>query len=169
MRGDAPQSRRRVAVIGAGAAGLCAAKHLLGQGIDVVIHELGNHIGGLWVDLPFLSAELSPVRERWLELFHHVVHPACPGLYFLGFFNVSGGGNIRMMDDQAEWVAAIESGRVALPEPADMTRAIAADREDKIKRNPDSPRYGLELDPRDYRAGLSREMRQGMKRTARVK
>lgn len=124
---------------------------------------------GYQVDLPFLSPELSPVRERWLELFHHVVHPACPGLYFLGFFNVSGGGNIRMMDDQAEWIAAIESGRVVLPEPADMTRAIAADREDKIRRYPDSPRYGLELDPRDYRAGLSREMRRGLKRAVRVR
>lgn len=275
MRGDTSQSRRQVAVIGAGAAGLCAAKHLLGQGIDVVIHELGSHIGGLWVyendnglspayqslhvnseiavtaykDFPFppsaplypdhremaaylqayadhfnlrphtrFNSRVTSVRpadgggwdvtlaqgctERFdavvvasghqgvpshppfakdftgQYLHSHgyrepepfkgqhvlvVVRPACPGLYFLGFFNVSGGGNIRMMDDQAEWVAAIESGRVALPEPADMTRAIAADREDKIKRYPDSPRYGLELDPCDYRAGLSREMRQGMK------
>ena len=40
---------RQVAVIGAGAAGLCAAKHLLGKGMEVVIFELGSHIGGLWV------------------------------------------------------------------------------------------------------------------------
>ena len=41
--------QRRVAVIGAGAAGLCAAKHLLAKGIDVVVYELGTCIGGLWV------------------------------------------------------------------------------------------------------------------------
>jgi superfamily II DNA/RNA helicase len=42
-------SQRRIAVIGAGAAGLCAAKHLLAHGIDVVVYELGTRIGGLWV------------------------------------------------------------------------------------------------------------------------
>ena len=42
-------TQRRVAVIGAGAAGLCAAKHLLAKGVDVVVYELGTRIGGLWV------------------------------------------------------------------------------------------------------------------------
>ena len=37
------------AVIGAGAAGLCAAKHLVESGIEVVIYEIGTQIGGLWV------------------------------------------------------------------------------------------------------------------------
>ena len=40
---------RRAAVIGAGAAGLCAAEHLRDKGIDVAIFELGSRIGGLWV------------------------------------------------------------------------------------------------------------------------
>ena len=40
---------RRAAVIGAGAAGLCAAKHLLQAGLDVTVLELGSRIGGLWV------------------------------------------------------------------------------------------------------------------------
>ncbi len=43
------QNPRRVAIIGAGAAGLCAAKHLLEVGIDVTIFEIGSHVGGLWV------------------------------------------------------------------------------------------------------------------------
>ena len=44
-----PAGRRRVAVIGAGAAGLCAARHLLARGVEVVVYELGTCIGGLWV------------------------------------------------------------------------------------------------------------------------
>ena len=40
---------RKIAVIGAGAAGLCAAKHLLAKGMEVVVFELGTCIGGLWV------------------------------------------------------------------------------------------------------------------------
>ena len=38
----------RVAVIGAGACGLCAAKYLLQAGFDVTIHEIGSQIGGMW-------------------------------------------------------------------------------------------------------------------------
>ncbi len=37
------------AVIGAGAAGLCAAKNLVANGIDATVFEAGSHIGGLWV------------------------------------------------------------------------------------------------------------------------
>jgi len=33
----------KVAVIGAGAAGLCAAKHLLAQGLDATIQKRGQH------------------------------------------------------------------------------------------------------------------------------
>lgn len=40
---------RKAAIIGAGAADLCAAKHLMGKGIEMVVNELGSHIGGLWV------------------------------------------------------------------------------------------------------------------------
>ena len=40
---------RSFAVIGAGAAGLCAAKYLIQSGFDnVSIFELGTQIGGLW-------------------------------------------------------------------------------------------------------------------------
>ncbi|MEU0488907.1 NAD(P)-binding domain-containing protein [Nocardiopsis sp. NPDC006139] len=42
-------SRPRVAVIGAGAAGLAAAKALLDRGLEPVVHERGDRPGGLWV------------------------------------------------------------------------------------------------------------------------
>ena len=114
---------------------------------------------GYEVHLPFLSEALSPMRGRWLELFHQVVKPEVPGLYFLGFFNVSGGGNIRMMDDQARWVAALETGEVGLPSPQAMTRTIQKEHENVTRLYPDSPRYALELDPRAYRGALAGEMR----------
>ncbi len=38
----------RVAVIGAGAAGLCAAKALVDEGLDVTVLEKGDRPGGLW-------------------------------------------------------------------------------------------------------------------------
>lgn len=48
-RRAAEDGKTHVAVIGAGAAGLCAAKHLLGRNIEVTVFELGSRIGGLWV------------------------------------------------------------------------------------------------------------------------
>ena len=42
-RGD-----KRVAVIGAGACGVCAAKYLLDSGFDVTVFEIGSQIGGMW-------------------------------------------------------------------------------------------------------------------------
>ena len=124
------------------------------QSFDTMIAATGYE-----VDLPFLGPDASPVRGRWLELYRHVVRPGYKGLYFLGFFNVSGGGNIRMMDDQAGWVAALEAGEVGLPADGDMLRVIRQDRETTVRLYPDSPRYALELDPGTYRAALAGEMR----------
>lgn len=46
-----PTSSRapRVAVVGAGAAGLASAKALLDEGLDVTVFDLGDRPGGLWV------------------------------------------------------------------------------------------------------------------------
>ncbi len=118
---------------------------------------------GYEVHLPFLSEKLSPMKGHWLELFHQVVKPGVAGLYFLGFFNVSGGGNIRMMDDQAAWVAALENNELGLPAAADMHRVIKSQRETITRMYPGSPRYALELDPREYRASLAGEMRRASK------
>ncbi len=118
---------------------------------------------GYEVHLPFLAKEHSPVNGRWLDLFHQVASLAAPNLYFVGFFNVSGGGNIRMMDDQAQWIAALEAGELHLPGRDAMVRAIQKEREEKTRLYPDSPRYGLELDPRAYRKALASEVRRAAK------
>ncbi len=40
---------KSVGIVGAGAAGICGARHMLAQGFDVTIYEIGSHIGGMWV------------------------------------------------------------------------------------------------------------------------
>jgi dimethylaniline monooxygenase (N-oxide forming) len=40
---------KKVAIIGAGAAGVCTAKYMLGAGFDVTVFEAGSYVGGLWV------------------------------------------------------------------------------------------------------------------------
>ena len=112
---------------------------------------------GYVTTFPYLYPAHIPLAGTRPVLYNRVVHPTVPGLYFVGLFDVSGGSNIRMMDDQSEYVAAIATGRVRLPDTAGMEQAIQADHDWAAKQFPDSPRYGLELDPFRYRRLLARE------------
>ena len=114
---------------------------------------------GYLVELPFLPPQCSPMEGHWINLYQRVVHPQQAGLYFVGFFNVSGGGNIRMMDDQSRWVTDLVTGQARLPSAQAMREGILADRALVQERYPDSPRYGLELDPMDYRRSLAKAIR----------
>ena len=116
---------------------------------------------GYAVDLPFLAPELRPLAGHRLELFLRIVHPRQRGLYFAGMFNVAGGGNIRMMDDQAEWIAELVCGDKSPPDETRMRRVM--DEEQAYLRHhfPGSARYALELDPTFYRKQLGRERKRG--------
>ncbi len=114
---------------------------------------------GYAVDLPFLAPALRPLDGHRLELFLRVVHPAQRGLYFAGMFNVAGGGNIRMMDDQAEWITRLVCGDEGLPEPAQMRRVMEQEQAFLRRHYPGSPRYALELDPGFYRKQLAHQRR----------
>ena len=112
---------------------------------------------GYVTHLPFLDATQSPMQGHKFRLYNRVVHPDLPGLFFIGFFDVTGGSNIRMMDDQAEYIAAIASGGVTLPRPEEMDKAIAEDFAWYAVLFPDTPRYANELDPVRYRQIISRD------------
>jgi cation diffusion facilitator CzcD-associated flavoprotein CzcO len=113
---------------------------------------------GYSVELPFLAPELRPLNQHRLELFLRVVHPGQRGLYFVGLFNVAGGGNIRMMDDQAEWVTQLIQGRLALPDAREMRASMEEEQRFLGRHYPGSARYALELDPVFYRKQLQREL-----------
>lgn len=121
--------------------------------VDTIIAATGYEI-----DLPFLPDEVSPVRERRMEAYQRVVHPERPGLYFVGFFNVSGGANISMMDTQSAWVAALVGGRCGLPSPSRMRADVRRERARNARRFPGTARYGLELEPARYKKRVAREI-----------
>lgn len=127
--------------------------------VEVMIAATGYEI-----DLSFLAPEVSPVVGRRVDLYQRVVHPDWPGCYFVGFFNVSGGANISMMDVQSEWIAALVDGRVSLPTPAEMRAGIEAEKRFLARRFPQAARYGLELDPVRYRKAIARELRRAPQR-----
>ncbi|MDN5925642.1 MAG: NAD(P)-binding domain-containing protein [Hyphomicrobiales bacterium] len=112
---------------------------------------------GYLTDLPFLPQGTSPLDGTRLSLYNRVVHPSLPNVFFIGFFDASGGSNIRMMDDQAEYLSTIASGKITLPPHDEMLRAIQADHDFQERQFPDRPRYGLELDPFRYRKALARD------------
>jgi hypothetical protein len=112
---------------------------------------------GYEVDLPFLSSKLAPLHKGQLNLFLRVVHPEQKNLFFAGMFNVAGGGNIRMMDDQAEWIADIVSGKHPLPSRSKMQKAMDQEQAFLRQHYPASARYALELDPTFYRRQLKHE------------
>ena len=121
--------------------------------VDVVIAATGYRI-----DLPFLDPAIAPVRDGHLEAYRRVVHPDRPGLYFVGFFNVSGGANISMMDVQSQYLTALVDGTATLPSPAAMRADMAVEQAFVARNFPGSARYGLELDPVRYRAKMAQSM-----------
>ena len=116
---------------------------------------------GYTTTIPFLGDDLSPLSpgSAQLKLWQRVAHPAHDSLYFIGFFDVTGGSNIRMMEDQAAFITAMATGAVARPAEAEMNAAIATEQAWMAGQFPHSPRYGLELDPRRYRSMLARSYR----------
>ena len=119
---------------------------------------------GYSVKLPFLAPDLRPLEGHRLDLFLRVIHPSRRALYFIGLFNVAGGGNIRMMDDQAEWISELVCGEVAPPNAATMRSVMREEQAFLRKHYPAAPRYALELDPVFYRKQLTREREQARAR-----
>ena len=112
---------------------------------------------GYTTAVPFLSDDISPVESETthVALYNRVAHPRVDGLFFIGYFDVTGGSNIRIMDDQAEYIAAMASGAIRRPTQEQMLSAIEVERTWAKTQFPDTPRYGLELDPRRYRQQLA--------------
>ncbi len=114
---------------------------------------------GYTVALPFLPDGVVAADGHSLDLFLRIVASDKPDLYFIGLFNVAGGGNIRMMDDQAEWITALICHDIELPSK-EVMRTVMAEEQDFLRRHyPASARYALELDPVFYRKQLERERR----------
>lgn len=131
---------------------------------DAVIAATGYNTA-----IPFLPDDISPVENETthVALYNRVAHPRVHGLYFIGYFDVTGGSNIRMMDDQAEYIAALVTKAVKRPSENEMRSAIETERAWSASQFPDSPRYGLELDPRRYRKRLALDYaRNNVKRSA---
>lgn len=126
--------------------------------VDAVVYATGYSIS-----FPFLDPGVFAARGGRTELYLRTVPPRLPGLYFMGLAQPAGEA-FPLLEPQAEWIAGLITGTIALPSQQDMTRAIS--REWRLHGRTYAPtyRHGIEIDVRSYHRALRRELRAGARR-----
>jgi cation diffusion facilitator CzcD-associated flavoprotein CzcO len=117
---------------------------------DAVIYCTGYEIS-----FPFLSADLGIDPDDAPPLYHLVVPPAHPRLYFIGLLH-SMMALMPLAEAQSEWVADLLSGVVTLPPATEMLDMIRRARRRQERRFYDTSGHML-VDPIEYAQLLDRE------------
>ncbi|MFD7714699.1 flavin-containing monooxygenase [Streptomyces sp. NPDC059814] len=126
--------------------------------VDAVVYATGYSIS-----FPFLAPSVFAAPDGRTELYLRTMPPRLPGLYFMGLAQPAGEA-FPLLEPQAEWIADLIQGAVALPSPADMTRAIDREWRSHGRTYVSTYRHGIEVDVRSYRRALRRELRAGRRR-----
>ncbi|WP_229916238.1 NAD(P)-binding domain-containing protein [Streptomyces fructofermentans] len=121
--------------------------------IDAIIHCTGYD-----VSFPFLKSELIDPSDNDPGLYHRVVAPDLPGLYFIGLVQPLG-AIMPLAEAQSHWVADLLEGRCELPGQARMLKEISAYRARTARRYVASTRHTIQVDARAYLRELAKERR----------
>jgi len=118
---------------------------------DAIIYATGYK-----TSFPFLAPEVFAVPEAggMVDLYRRITPPNRPGLFFAGLVQPIG-PTIPLVEIQARWIAAVLSGKVALPAAADMALEVRSHHLQKQRTWLNSARYTLEVDFKDYAAELT--------------
>ncbi|MGN9840958.1 NAD(P)-binding domain-containing protein [Nonomuraea sp. H19] len=130
--------------------------------IDAVIYCTGYRIS-----FPFLDESVIAPDDNDVSLFHRVVDPRHPGLYFIGLFQPLGATTV-LSEAQSHWVADLLEGKAALPAMEKMQREIAQYKERLAKRYVASKRHTIQVDHYPYLAELAGERRRGARRAKKA-
>jgi dimethylaniline monooxygenase (N-oxide forming) len=118
--------------------------------IDVIVAATGYDVSH-----PFLEGpEVEPDG-----LYHQVVAPDRPGLYFIGLVQPFQGPVLGASEVQSRWVAGLIAGRWKLPDRARIQAAVEKQRRWREASLVPTPRHGLEVDYHSYVRAIRREMR----------
>ena len=126
--------------------------------IDVVVYCTGYKI-----TFPFLDSTVIDAKDNDISLFHRVVDPAHPGLYFIGLVQPLG-AIMPLAEAQAEWVGDLLDGTATLPSGAEMEREIAGYKRGLAKRYVASKRHTIQVDFLDHLGELKTERASGRSR-----
>ena len=111
---------------------------------------------GYRAEFPFLAPEVQPPTIELPRLYRGVVHPAAPGLFFIGLA-MAHGALIPIFEAQANWAAEVLADRLVLPSTEVMHASI--ERDDEVRRRDFDPRWGILWDRLPYIRSLETETR----------
>jgi cation diffusion facilitator CzcD-associated flavoprotein CzcO len=123
--------------------------------IDIIVWCTGYDI-----TFPFLSKEIIDPLNNEISLYHQVVHPDQPGLYFIGLVQ-PWGAIMPLAEAQAKWVAEILLGATGLPSREQMLREIQQHRSAMARRYTRSARHTIQVDFYPYQQLLAKTARRG--------
>lgn len=118
--------------------------------IDVIVYCTGYKI-----TFPFLAPEIFSAAENKVDLYHRVVPPEQPGLYFIGLIQPLG-AIMPLAEVQCDWVAELIDGEGALPDRLEMNREIALEQAKMGRRFVNSKRHTVEVDFDPYMRELQK-------------
>jgi cation diffusion facilitator CzcD-associated flavoprotein CzcO len=126
--------------------------------IDIIVYCTGYKI-----TFPFFDPSVFEAQDNQVSLYHRVVDPERPGLYFLGLVQPLG-AIMPLAEAQSEWVADLLEGRATLPSDAEMHREIDQYHRALEKRYVKSRRHTIQVDFLDHLAELKKERAEGARR-----
>src|SRR5437764_13298765 len=126
--------------------------------VDVVIYGTGYKIS-----FPFLRESLIVARDGEIPLYHRVVPPALPGLYFIGLVQPIG-AIMPVAEAQSQWVADLLAGRAALPPEPEMNREITSYRNAIARRYDRTGGHAIHVDFLPYLREIRKERAAGARR-----
>jgi dimethylaniline monooxygenase (N-oxide forming) len=123
--------------------------------IDIIVYCTGYKI-----TFPFFDPALLEAHDNEISLFHRVVDPQHPGLYFIGLVQPLG-AIMPLAETQSEWVADLLEGRSTLPSDAEMRREIDGYHRALEKRYVKSKRHTIQVDFLEHIAELKKARNEG--------
>ena len=125
--------------------------------VDMIIYATGYN-----VTFPFFEEEFLKAEENRLLVYHHVVPPEHPNLYFIGLIQPLG-AVMPLAEVQSEWVADLLEGKGGLPPRAVMWKAIEKADAAMQQRYVPSKRHTMQVDFFPYKRILERARKQSRK------
>jgi dimethylaniline monooxygenase (N-oxide forming) len=131
--------------------------------IDAIVYCTGYKI-----TFPFLDEDVLAAHDNEVSLYHRVVDPAHPGLYFIGLVQPLG-AIMPLAEAQSAWVADLLDGTVTLPSDRDMRREITSYHRSVHKRYLTSKRHTIQVDYLEHFAELKKERSAGRRRHGQLR
>ncbi len=120
---------------------------------------------GYKVTFPFFDEEFISAPDNDLPLYRRVFKPGIDNLFFVGLLQPLG-AIMPLSEVQSQWICAYLEGRAPLPPEAEMRSQMQREREKMFKRYTKSKRHTMQVDFREYRQAIRKEISAGAKRSA---